>query len=119
MPIYDYACQNCGHVVEVIHGVHDTGPAVCPQCGGPMRKLLSRPAIHFKGSGWAKNDRVNRGQPVKAPTAGEKEGKSTDAQPASTETAKTDSKPAPTASSGDSTGGGKSATADGGKSGTA
>jgi putative FmdB family regulatory protein len=56
MPTYDYACVNCGHVIEVVHGVHDTGPTVCPQCGGLLRKRLTSPAIHFRGSGWAKKD---------------------------------------------------------------
>ena len=59
MPIYDYACTNCGHVTEVIHGINDPGPTVCPNCGrtGTMRKALSAPAVVFKGSGWAKVDR--------------------------------------------------------------
>ena len=57
MPIYDYACTRCGRVVEVVHGVNGQGPAACETCGGPMRKLISSPAVHFKGSGWAKKDR--------------------------------------------------------------
>jgi putative FmdB family regulatory protein len=57
MPIYDYACTDCGRVVEVVHGVNGHGPQACATCGGPMRKLLSTPAVHFKGSGWAKKDR--------------------------------------------------------------
>jgi len=56
MPIYDYECRNCGHRVEVMHGVHAAGPAHCERCGGQMRKLLAPPAIVFKGSGWAKKD---------------------------------------------------------------
>ena len=57
MPIYDYACTRCGRVVEVVHGVNGQGPTACETCGGPMKKLLSSPAVHFKGSGWAKKDR--------------------------------------------------------------
>lgn len=56
MPTYDYACGRCGRRVEVVHGVHAHGPTACESCGGPMRKLLSSPAIHFRGSGWAKKD---------------------------------------------------------------
>jgi putative FmdB family regulatory protein len=56
MPIYDYSCANCGHVVEVVHGVHEAGPTVCPNCGGLLRKRLSPPAIVFRGTGWAKKD---------------------------------------------------------------
>jgi putative FmdB family regulatory protein len=56
VPVYDYACTQCGRTVEVTHGVHAHGPSVCEVCGGQMRKLLSTPAIVFKGSGWAKKD---------------------------------------------------------------
>ena len=57
MPIYEYSCQNCGHRIEVMHGVHAARPEACSKCGGPLRKLLSPPAIVFKGSGWAKKER--------------------------------------------------------------
>jgi putative FmdB family regulatory protein len=60
MPIYEYACKTCGHRVEVLHGIHATGPATCDVCGGPMTKLVSAPAIVFKGSGWAKKDARDR-----------------------------------------------------------
>lgn len=56
MPFYDYACEQCGHLLEVKHGVHDSGPSACDRCGGPLRKLLSSVSIVFKGSGWAKKD---------------------------------------------------------------
>ena len=56
MPLYDYRCTACDEEVEVMHGIHGTGPETCEACGGPMRKALSPPAIHFKGSGWAKKD---------------------------------------------------------------
>ena len=59
MPIYDYTCSACGHLTEVIHGINDHGPRFCPECGaeGTMKKGFTTPAIHFKGSGWAKKDR--------------------------------------------------------------
>lgn len=56
MPVYDYVCRDCGHIVEVIHGVHAPGPTKCTVCGGNLRKAVSAPAIVFKGSGWAKKD---------------------------------------------------------------
>ena len=56
MPVYDYACTVCDRTVEVTHGIHAHGPTTCEVCGGLMRKLLSPPAIVFKGSGWAKKD---------------------------------------------------------------
>jgi len=59
VPIYDYLCSNCRHLTEVIHGINDDGPRFCPACGaeGTMKKALSTPTVHFKGSGWAKKDR--------------------------------------------------------------
>lgn len=65
MPIYDYNCSACAHVVEVIHGIHDEGPRFCPNCGveGSMRKGFTTPAVHFKGSGWAKKDRSATASP--------------------------------------------------------
>lgn len=57
MPIYDYICTACAHRMEVVHGILGHGPDACPVCGAGMRKALVMPAIHFKGSGWAKKDR--------------------------------------------------------------
>jgi len=61
VPIYDYTCSACGHLTEVIHGINDHGPRFCPECGaeGTMTKAFTTPAIHFKGSGWAKKDRAS------------------------------------------------------------
>ncbi len=72
MPIYDYECANCRRRFEVVHGVHVPGPTSCPLCGGgPVRKAISAPAVHFKGSGWAKKERRRR-------RAGLEEGRPTD-----------------------------------------
>ncbi len=58
MPLYDYDCANCGRRFEVIHGVHADSPTTCPLCGGgPVRKAITAPAVHYKGSGWAKKER--------------------------------------------------------------
>ena len=58
MPVYDYDCAACGRRFELVHGVHAEPPTVCPLCGsGPIRKAISAPAIHYKGSGWAKKER--------------------------------------------------------------
>ena len=57
MPLYDYVCATCGHEVEVMHSVDGHGPTVCPVCGGPMKKAIVAPAVHFKGSGWARKER--------------------------------------------------------------
>lgn len=65
MPLYDYDCAACGRRFETIHGLHDDPPTVCPLCGsGPVRKAFAAPAVHFKGSGWAKKER--RAKPASA-----------------------------------------------------
>jgi putative FmdB family regulatory protein len=64
MPIYDYRCTRCGHEVEVSHAIGASGPESCSECGGPMKKALSAPAIHFKGSGWAKKDARSAAAPA-------------------------------------------------------
>lgn len=66
MPRYDYRCSVCGHEVELLHGIHDKGPRVCPNCGaeGSMRKAFATPAVHYKGSGWAKKDRSSSSRPA-------------------------------------------------------
>ncbi len=59
MPVYDYLCTACDHRADILHGINDPGPNFCPSCGaeGSMRKQFGAPAIHFKGTGWAKKDR--------------------------------------------------------------
>ena len=71
MPIHDYTCARCGHLIEVIHGIHEGGPRFCPSCGaeGTMRRGFSAPAVHFKGSGWAKKDRSATSSPGKSRTS--------------------------------------------------
>ena len=58
MPLYDYECAACGRRFEVLHGVHAEGPTSCPLCGkGPVRKVITAAAVHYRGSGWAKKER--------------------------------------------------------------
>jgi len=52
MPLYEYQCEACNHRFERIQKFSDPPVEVCPACGGSVRKLISSPAIQFKGSGW-------------------------------------------------------------------
>jgi len=61
MPLYEYQCETCAHRFEVIQKFSDAPIAVCPKCGGPVVKLLSSPAIQFKGSGWYITDYARQG----------------------------------------------------------
>src|SRR3981081_2239384 len=56
MPIYDYRCDHCGHVFSAVQSYKDEPLEKCPNCGKKPRRLLSTPAIVFKGSGWYKTD---------------------------------------------------------------
>ena len=56
MPIYDYRCEHCGHVFSAVQSFSDSALDKCPNCGKAPRRLLSTPAIVFKGSGWYKTD---------------------------------------------------------------
>lgn len=56
MPIYEYLCTKCNDRTEVIQKFTDPPYAVCDKCGGDVRKLMSAPAIQFKGSGFYKTD---------------------------------------------------------------
>lgn len=52
MPLYEYQCDACGHRFEKIRKYSDPVVDTCPVCGGAVRKLMSSPAIQFKGSGF-------------------------------------------------------------------
>ncbi len=56
MPTYDYRCPN-GHSFELFQRMSDPPPAGCEVCGAaPVERVLSAPAVHFKGSGFYSTD---------------------------------------------------------------
>lgn len=61
MPLYEYQCEACALRFERIQKFSDPPIAVCPECGGAVRKLLSSPAIQFKGAGWYITDYARKG----------------------------------------------------------
>ena len=56
MPIYDYRCDECGHVFSAVQSYSESPIQICPNCGKRPRRLISMPAIVFKGGGWYKTD---------------------------------------------------------------
>jgi len=56
MPLYEYQCEACATRFEKIQKFSDPPVETCPSCGGSVRKLISSPAIQFKGSGWYVTD---------------------------------------------------------------
>ena len=72
MPLYEYQCEECGDRFERIRKFSDPPlDEPCPKCGGPIRKLISSPAIQFKGKGWYVTDYAKSGaaEPSKAESA--------------------------------------------------
>ena len=62
MPLYEYQCDACGHRFERIQKFSDPPIEKCPSCGGVVRKLISSPAIQFKGSGWYITDYARKAE---------------------------------------------------------
>ena len=56
VPIYEYECRKCGHRFEVIQKISDTPLKKCEKCKGKADRLISSPAIQFKGTGWYVTD---------------------------------------------------------------
>src|SRR5262245_60361559 len=78
MPLYEYQCEACGHRFEKIQKFSDPPVEVCPNCGQrQVHKLLSSPAIQFKGTGWYITDYA------KKTSAGSESSKSTDSKSSS------------------------------------
>ena len=101
MPIYEYECEACQQRFEVIQKFADAPADTCTKCGkGPVRRLLSSPAIQFKGSGWYVTDYARKENPksqnpnAKSQGAESKsEGGDSKSEAAKSETTKSETKP--------------------------
>ncbi len=67
MPLYEYRCRSCGATFEILQRPGEEPPSKCPACGGPVEKLISPPAIQFKGNGWYVTDYARKKAPVEEP----------------------------------------------------
>jgi len=56
MPIYGYRCTQCGHELEAFQNMSDAPLRTCPECMGPLQKMLYPVGISFKGSGFYSTD---------------------------------------------------------------
>jgi putative FmdB family regulatory protein len=71
MPLYEYECEACHNRFERIQKFSDPPVETCPTCGkGPVRKLISSPAIQFKGSGWYITDYAKKSSSDAGSTGG-------------------------------------------------
>lgn len=98
MPIYEYQCAKCG-TFDVTQRISDAPLRKCPTCKSKVTKLLSAPAVHFKGSGWYVTDYASKGRGEDSKSDGgsdkpekseKKDSKSTDSKPK--ESSKADAK---------------------------
>ena len=93
MPLYEYECAVCGHRFELIQRFSDPPLEACVACGkGPVHKLLSAPAVHFKGTGWYVTDYAKKTGAAAVKTDA---GPSDSPAPASETKSADDKKPAP------------------------
>jgi putative FmdB family regulatory protein len=96
MPLYEYQCESCERRFEVIQKFSDPPVETCPKCSGVVRRLLSSPAIQFKGSGWYITDYAKKGGSGASSKSGE--GSTTSSSEASRSETKADSGTAGTSS---------------------
>lgn len=78
MPVYDYeaadperSCPHCASGFETVQSIHDPRLAACPQCGAPVRRVITAPAIgrsksklddRAKAAGFTKLKRLGKGE---------------------------------------------------------
>ena len=67
MPTYEYACSKCGHAFEAFQSFSDAPIAICPECGGEVKKVFSNVGVVFKGAGFYKTD--SRSKPAEKSTS--------------------------------------------------
>jgi putative FmdB family regulatory protein len=94
MPLYDYRCEKCGETFEVLQKFSDEPLKVHEGCEGTVERLISAPALQFKGTGWYVTDYAKGGKSPSTSGNGHSESKS---ESKKTET-KSDSKPTPSSS---------------------
>ena len=104
MPLYDYRCHKCGETFEVIQKFSDELLKTHEGCGGELERLVSAPAIQFKGTGWYVTDYGKGGKSPSTSTdsKAEKKSETKSETPAESKTeTKAESKPAVTSTPSD------------------
>lgn len=97
MPLYEYECDSCGHRFEVIQKFSDALVDTCPKCGATVHKLMSSPAIQFKGSGWYITDYAKKDSTSATKAGTPKEGSTSNSEGSSSSGESSGSTSAPAA----------------------
>jgi putative FmdB family regulatory protein len=96
MPIYEYKCEKCRKHHEIMQRITEKPLAICPSCGGKMKKLISNTSFVLKGSGWYVTDYADKTRKEAKETAGKKEKTADSAKKDDKQESKTDVKAAST-----------------------
>src|SRR5262245_41498347 len=88
VPLYEYQCAKCGKRTEKIENVSGPHLKKCPHCGGKVERLLTAPAIQFKGSGWYVTDYAGKSSATDGATAESTSSEKKDSAEAKDSTAK-------------------------------
>ena len=94
MPIYEYECEKCGRLHEILQKVSDNPLTKCPECSGMLHKRISQCTFHLKGTGWYVTDYANGSRSSSSSSVKKEDsqatGSSADAQTKSTSSASDD-----------------------------
>ena len=89
MPLYEYQCESCAKRFERIQKYSDPPIDTCPSCGAHVKKLMSSPAIQFKGSGFYITDYPKKSQSDRDKSQPDKDKPQADAGKSQTDNATT------------------------------
>jgi putative FmdB family regulatory protein len=93
MPLYEYECTTCHKRTEKIQKFSDPEITICPHCSGTLERVLSAPAVSFKGGGWFADGYGN----AKPKSSGEASAANGSSSKATESTTSTPAAPAPAA----------------------
>lgn len=91
MPIYEYACTECGHTLDALQKINDEPLKDCPECKAEaLKRLISAPRFRLKGDGWYETDfkKDNQRNLAKSDGEPEKQSSSKDSKKSSKSTSK-------------------------------
>ena len=60
MPAYDFQCDECGTLIEVVRSIKDESKICCVHCEKEMKQVvISNTNVVFMGDGWARKPKPN------------------------------------------------------------
>lgn len=91
MPIYEYECTSCCKVIEVIQRMTEDPLTNCPDCSGPVNKLVSKSSFQLKGGGWYADGYSSKSSNGSGSTSKDKSTKNTSTKAEKTTSSSSDS----------------------------